>query len=44
VNLARDLVAQSINQLDSVRLGPMLDNLGAHRKVGVKETAGAWCS
>jgi hypothetical protein len=39
VNLARDLVVQTINQLDSVRLGPMRDEVGSHGKDGVKESA-----
>jgi hypothetical protein len=39
VDLARDLIVQTVNQLDSVRLGPMLGEIGARRKYGVKETA-----
>jgi hypothetical protein len=38
VNLARDLVVQSIDQLDSVRLRPMLDMVAAQGKYEVKES------
>jgi hypothetical protein len=39
IELARALVVQTTNQLDSVRLRPMLDKVGAHGKFGVKESA-----
>jgi hypothetical protein len=37
VGLARDLVAQTINELDSLRLAPMLSEIGSHGVHEVKE-------
>jgi hypothetical protein len=37
LGLARDLVAQTINQLDSLRVAPLLGKVGAHGEHEVKE-------
>jgi hypothetical protein len=42
IDLARDLIVQTIDQLDSVRLKPLLGMTGARRMYGVKESAGEY--
>jgi hypothetical protein len=37
IGVARDLILQSIDRLDSVRLGPMLDKLALRRGGSVRE-------
>jgi hypothetical protein len=39
IGMARELVIESINQLDSVQIGPMLEKLALEGKYEVKESA-----
>lgn len=42
IGVARDLILQSIDQLDSIRLGPLLDRLTVRSGHGVKEHVAAY--
>lgn len=42
IEMARELIIESINQLDSVRIGPMLEKLALEGQYEVKELAAAY--